>query len=212
MKRILYILPIILFLHSCKNAFKDALVLDINSISFDKADTIIFGSNQDIIINSLSDSTLSVTFSESDSAFTWQLYKPVYFKLNNITQNSIPLDSIASIETEGHQYFKNDIQPITDQFFKNKKSNGYIKLSNIIRSLDAVVSPETDVLNSLIAFNKESKITSLVILDTNIVALKTDGTPQPFKKNDKIKGRELSVEFFKKASCFTLAILHFLLQ
>lgn len=197
MKRILYILPLVLFLHSCKNAFKDALVLDINSVSFEKADTIFFGSNQDIIVNGLPDSTLSVTFSESDSAFTWKLDKPAYFKLNDTTQNAIALDSIASVEAEGHQYYTKNIKPITDQFFKKKKGNSYIKLSNLIRSLGRDISPEIDGLNSLIAYNEKSKITSLVILDTNVVAIKTNGTQQPFKTNGSIKSRELKVEFFR---------------
>jgi len=207
MKRILYILSLVLFLHSCKNAFKDALVLDINSISFEKADTIVFGSNQDIIVNGLPDSTLSVTFSESDSAFTWQLNKPAYFRLNDTTQNAISLDSIDSIEAEGHQYYTKDIKPITDQFFRNqrkgflffkkKKGNSYIKLSNIIRNLGTEVSPETDGLNSLIAYDEENEITKLIILDTNVSVVKTNGIRQPLKTNGSVKSRELSVEFFR---------------
>ena len=179
MKRILCILPLVIFLHSCKNAFKDALVLDINSVIFEKKDTIVFGSNQDIIVTGLPDSTLSVTFSENDSAFTWQLNKPAYFKLNNATQNAIALDSIASIEAEGHQYSIKDIKPISDRYFKNKKSNSYIKLSNLIRSLGTEISPETDRLNSLIAYDEANEITKLIILDTNVVAVKPNGIQQP---------------------------------
>lgn len=197
MKRILYILPLVLFLHSCKNAFKDALVIDINSVSFEKADTIVFGSNQDIIVNGLPDSTLSVTFSENDSVFTWKLSKPAYFKLNGTTQNTISLDSVASIEAKGLQYSTKDIKPITDRYFKNKKSNSYIKLNNIIRSLGTEVSPETDGLNSLIAYDEENKITKLIILDTNVVAVKPNGIRQPLKTNGSVKSRELSIEFFR---------------
>jgi len=197
MKRILYILPLVLLLHSCKNAFKDALVIDIHSISFEKTDTIFFGSNQDIIVNGLPDSTISISYSENDSSFTWKLDKPAYFKLNNTTQNAISLDSIVSIKVGENQYSIKDIKPITEQFFKKKKSNSYIKLSNLITSFSRNISPETDKVNSLIAYNEKSQITSLVILDTNVVVVKPNRTQQSFKTNGSIKSRELKVEFFR---------------
>ncbi len=81
-KPILYIITVILVLFSsCGNNALDreAFVIDIKSISFDK-DTLWFGGKQDVMMQGLPDSVLSVT--QIDNGFAWKLKKPAYVKFD----------------------------------------------------------------------------------------------------------------------------------
>ena len=208
MKRIFYILPFIFLLLSCKNgfknSFKNALVIDIKGISFDKKETLVFGNNQDIIISGLPDSALNISFSEEKNAFNWELKKPVYFKINGITQNLFLLDSISTIIISGKPYPIQDILNNTESFFKNRKGktyielissffkgrkgNTYIKLSNLIKR---------DSQESLIVIDKDDK-KILINLDTNVALINKSGKLLSLNTTGTIdNSKEIKIEFFK---------------
>lgn len=196
MKRILYILPLFIFLQSCK----DALVLDIKSVSFEKGDTILFGNNQDIIFNGLLDSTLSLIYFNADSTFLWQLNKPTYFKIDGKTQNAVVLDSIKEIIIGTTNSFDiNRIKAITQKFAHEKDGVKYIKLNNIIKSAFKISSPSLDSLNSLIACDNDNDEVQpkLIILDRNVSALKTNGESYFFENTGTARSKKISIEFFR---------------
>ncbi len=195
MKRILYILPLLIFLYSCK----DALVLDIKTVSFDKADTILFGNNQDIIINGLPDSTLSLSYSDTDSTFSWQLNKPAYFKINGKTQNAVMLDSVKEITIGSKSSFDiKNIKAITEKFPEKDDGVKYIRLGNLLKAAFHTNNPLLDSLNSIVACDRnKDDVPKLIILDTIVSVIKVNGEPQGFKASAKFDSNKIDIEFFR---------------
>lgn len=182
----LYIAISLLFSACTPNGLnKDALVLDVKSLSFDK-ETLLFGNEQDIMINGIHDSILSVT--RINDGFVWKLNKPVYIALNGINPNAISFDTIQSVNFYGQNVKQQIVSALrnrfseTDRWFTGSDNWQYTRLADILN---------IDSLQTLIAYRKSEK--KIILLDRSI---NINGNRQ-FKSSDIIHSKSLKIELFR---------------
>lgn len=198
-KLVFYIIAVIsVFFSSCgKNALdRNALVVDVKSLSFDK-DTLWFGGKQDIMIEGLQDSALQIRRVENN--FEWYLPKPAYVKFNGNTQNKILLDSISNIRV--NDTINISINEIYNELNKQKRLKNlseipkYTFLSDVMKVHNNRNNSVIDILKSVIAYSEDEK--SIILLDTNIVVTKTNGKDTCFTEKGTIQGNSVKIQFYR---------------
>ena len=199
-KSIFYIIAVVLLLFSScgENALdRKSVVVDIKSLSFDK-DSLLFGGKQDIMIQGLSDSVLSIT--QIDDGFVWNLRKPAYVKFDGDNPNAINYDTIRTIHVDGQEITKSQIDSALQTRFeavntiKYKISNGnkyqYTRLADVLKKINQQNNPTLDSLKTLIAYKKGE--TTLILLDTIVTV-----NSHRFKSCDTIRSNFVKIEFFR---------------
>ena len=196
MKNVGYLFLLMVTLHSCK----EASVMDIKTIHFDKDSVILFGQSQDVMVTAMPDSTLSVKYNTADSSFWWTISKPVYLKIEGETQNAVLLDSIRMIQIGNAPSFEfSRMRLLAGNFSDRSDGVKYIKLSNLIRSVDTTIGKTAEGMNSLVACDEDGKESQpkLILLDTSIVVTKLNGESISFRPTNHKKTKNLSLEFFR---------------
>ena len=114
MKQLFYLFLLISFA-SCKK-FGSKQVLYFDKMNFQN--TITFGDSSDVIIKEFSKNNIIV--SKKDDSFSINVKEPVYFKINNVTQNIFELSSIDAIEYKGLSIPKAALDQQLNKIYSNK--------------------------------------------------------------------------------------------
>lgn len=196
------LLMVFLLLSSCR----EASVVDIKAVQFEKDSAIVFGEHQDIMVSALPDSSLSLKYNATDSSFQWKILKPVYFKVENKTQNAVPLDSIRTIQVGGTTFGFSRMRNLAAGFSAVDDGVKYIKLNNLVRAVDTVMGRRMEKFNSLVACDEGGKESQpiLILLDSDIRVTRLDGQVVSFKGEDSLKASHMSLEFFRVFSSVLL--------
>jgi hypothetical protein len=184
MKKIFFwIFPLVCVFSSCK----DAVVLDINAVTFPKGKVLFFGNHGDVMIKGLPDSTLSVRYDYQNNVFKWTMFKPAYMKINDSTCNVLELDSVQSVSFRNEIFNMNDYRKELGNFadLSDSRKFAYLRLSHLFRSRIPGDRSELDSIASLIAYAR-SKRPKIVMLDTGLVFRLTNGQSISFHPNGKL--------------------------
>ena len=211
-KSILYIIALVLvFFSSCgenKNALdRKAVVVDIKSLSFNINDTLLFGNEQDIMIQGLPNSVLSIRYVQDSAFWRWTLKEPAYVKFNGTTQNAFDYDSIKAIRINSQNICitKEEIKSVLGDRISEKSNKliayfkdgnfRYTRLADILKVKNNQTNPTLDGLKTLVAYNKKGE-TKLILLDNNIVITKNDNSTRSFDSIGIIPNGT-KIEFFR---------------
>lgn len=194
MRRHLSLLLLTLSFVACKHAF----VLDIRSLVLDKSRPVIIGGKGDLLVTGLPDSALSITYDPTDNSWSWQLLHPGYCKLNNKTQNALPLDSIVTISIGAQRYPMLSLEKQLAPYAGNRSRVKYIGLRE---ALEGCNEHPADC-KSILAVNKNDR--KLILLDETITVQLKDGRTVGYQRSGKVHGATLDISFFHVLSSLVL--------
>ena len=198
MRRSLFLLLLTLSFAACKNAF----VLDIRSLVLDKNRPVVFGEKGDLLINGLPDSALSIAYDPGDSSWSWRLLHPLYCKLNNKTQNALPLDSIVTIRVGTLQYSMQTLEKQIAPYAGNRSRVKYIGLREALEGSNEHPGAIPGEWKSVLAVNKADR--KLILLDEAITVQLKDGRTVGYQRTGKIRAATLDISFFHVLSSLVL--------
>ena len=194
MRRLLSLFLLTLSFAACKHAF----VLDIRSLVFDKNRPVIIGQVGDLLVTGLPDSALSITYDPADSSWSWQLLHPLYCKLNNKTQNALPLDSIVTIQVGTQSYSMQTLEKQLAPYAGNRSRVKYIGLREALEGC----GEHPGEYKSVLAVNKADR--KLILLDESIKVQLKDGRTVGYQRSGKLRAATLDINFFHVLSSVVL--------
>ena len=160
MKQLFYLFLLISFA-SCKK-FGSKHVLYFDKMNFQN--TINFGDSSDVIIKEFSKNNIEII--KKNDSFLINVNEPVYFKIDNATQNIFDLSSIDAIEYKGLSISKAMLNQQLDKIYSNKKffadNQNYLPLKYFLLFFTKLDSNQK--IKSIISHD----LNKLILLDDDI--------------------------------------------
>jgi hypothetical protein len=153
--------------------------------------TITFGDSSDVIIKEFSKNNIIV--SKKDDSFSINVKEPVYFKINNVTQNIFELSSIDAIEYKGLSIPKAALDQQLNKIYSNKMFFGdnqnYLPLKYFLLLFKK--SDSVQKIKSIISHD----LNKFILLDDDINLL-VNGKRIGYKHKYSIAQNSFKIEFY----------------
>ena len=187
MKQLLYLILLINFA-SCKK-FEQKNVLYFDKMNFQNK--ITFGDSSDVIMQAFSKN--NITISKVDDNLSINVKDPVYFKIDNVTQNIFDLSSIDAIEYKGYSISKAKLDEQLNKIYSNKKvlsdNQNYLPLKYFLllfKKSDSIQNIKSIISHDLNKF---------ILLDDDINLL-VNGEKIRYKHKFSIAQNSFKIEFY----------------
>jgi hypothetical protein len=187
MKQLLYLILLINFA-SCKK-FEQKNVLYFDKMNFQNK--ITFGDSSDVIMQAFSKN--NITISKVDDNLSINVKDPVYFKIDNVTQNIFDLSSIDAIEYKGYSISKAKLDEQLNKIYSNKKvlsdNQNYLPLKYFLllfKKSDSIQNIKSIISHDLNKF---------ILLDDDIHLL-VNGEKIRYKHKFSIAQNSFKIEFY----------------